>query len=295
MVMVKDNIQLRPGEYQILLKGNIIGKGSLLPDYYLAMDPGDVSEPMDGISTKEPAYGLDAIWIKSNQKDEASFRGYTVVNGATVVVTHLTKLIEDNAHLLLGRQEAQYLVDQLKSTNPKVVEEVIGPDKLTLGDCVKVLQNLLAEKINIRDTLTIFESLADHCKTAKNPDVLTRYVRKALGRGICAKYLSYNEELVVLTLDRAVEDILISGIQYRDDGSSFLQIEPSMAQNILQKIAGSVDKFQDTGTQPILLCGSLVRWELKQLSSRFIPGLVILAFDEIPPDIKTKSVGIVSL
>ena len=295
MVMVKDNIQLRPGEYQILLKGNIIGKGSLLPDYYLAMDPGDVTEPMDGIATKEPAYGLDAIWIKANQKDEASFRGYTVVNGATVVVTHLTKLIEDNAHLLLGRQEAQYLVDQLKSTNPKVVEEVIGPDKLTLGDCVKVLQNLLSEKINIRDTLTIFESLADHCKTIKNPDVLTRYVRKALGRGICAKYLSFNEELVVLTLDRAVEDILISGIQYRDDGSSFLQIEPSIAQNILQRIASSVDKFQDTGTQPILLCGSLVRWELKQLSSRFIPGLVILAFDEIPSDIKTKSVGIVSL
>jgi flagellar biosynthesis protein FlhA len=295
MVMVRDNIQLKPGEYQILLKGNVIGRGNLMADYLLAMDPGDIIDPIEGIPGKEPAYGLDALWIKSNQKDEATFRGYTVVNCATVIVTHLTKLIEEHCHELVGRQEVQNLVDGLKAEYPKVVDEVLGTDRLNLGDVVKVLQNLLEERVSIRDLLTVFETLADYCRNIKNPEVLTRYVRKALGRGIIKKYLTPDDELVVITLDRAVEDLMVSGLQHREDGSTSLQLDPNLAQKILNNIATSLEAFQTTGTQPIILCGSLIRWEIKQLVHRFIPGVVVLAFDEIPQGVKTKTVGSVAI
>jgi len=295
MVMVRDNIQLRPGEYQILLKGNPIGRGNLMVDYLMAMDPGDITEPIDGIATKEPAYGLDALWVKPSQRDEATFRGYTVVNSATVIVTHLTKLIEEQAANLLGRQETQHLIDQLKHDYPKVVEEVIGTDKFNLGDVSKVLQNLLRERVSIRDLLSVFETLADFAKTIKNPDAVTRYVRKSLGRSIVQKYLTPEENLVVVTLDRAVEDLLVSGLQHREDGTTTLQVEPETAQRILSSVAACMDKFQTSGTQPILLCGSLIRWDLKQLINRFIPGLVVIAFDELPPGTKTQSIGIATI
>jgi flagellar biosynthesis protein FlhA len=295
MVMVKDNIQLKPGDYQILLKGNCIGRGSLMADYYLAMDPGDIVEPIDGIPGREPAYGLEAVWIKPTQKEEASFRGYTVVNCATVIVTHLTKLIEEHASELLGRQEAQNLIEGLKEEAPKVVEEVIGSDRLSLGEVVRVLQNLLAERVSVRDLRSIFETLADYCRSIKNPDVLTRYVRKALGRGIIKKYMTPDDKLVVITLDRAIEDLIVAGLQHRDDGSTSLQLEPEMAQRILNGIAETLEAFQTTGTQPIILCGSLIRWDIRQLVNRFIPGVVVLAFDEIPAGTQTKSIGIVRL
>jgi flagellar biosynthesis protein FlhA len=295
MVMVRDNIQLRSGEYQILLKGNVVAGGNLMVDYYMAMDPGDIVDKIDGIDTKEPAYGLDAMWIKGSQKDDAIFRGYTVVNCATVVVTHLTKIIEENASLLIGRQEAQHLIDQVMRTHPKVVDEVLGTDRLVLGDFVRILQNLLDERVSVRDCLTILETVADHCKNIKNPDALTRYVRKALGRSIVQKYKDMDGKLVVITLDRAVEDLLVAGLQYREDGSTSLQLEPQMAQRILAGIAESMNGFQNTGTQPILLCGSLIRWDLRQLIGRFIPGLCVIAFDELPAGLETKSIGIVSL
>ncbi|MBQ49036.1 MAG: flagellar biosynthesis protein FlhA [Zetaproteobacteria bacterium] len=295
MVMVRDNVQLKPGEYQVLLKGNSIAKGALMVDYSLAMDPGDVSDPIDGIPGKEPAYGLDATWIKNSQKDEAAFRGYTVVNTATVIVTHLTKIVDDHAAELLGRQEAQSLIDGLKQEYPKVVEEVLSPDRLSLGDIVKVLQNLLAEKVSIRDLLTVFETIGDYCKSIKNPDVLTRYVRKGLGRGIIGKYLSHDEKLLVITLDRAVEDLVVSGIQHREDGSSTLQLEPEIAQQILNSVAAVIDVFQTTGTTPIILCGSLIRWDFRHLIARFVPGVTVLAFDEIPQGVVTESVGVVTI
>lgn len=295
MVMVKDNIQLKPGDYQIMLKGNAIGRGALMADYYLAMDPGDIVETIPGIPGKEPAYGLDAVWVKASQREEASFRGYTVVNCATVIVTHLTKLIEEHSHELLGRQETQGLIEQLKEEAPKAVEEVIANDRLSLGEVVKVLQNLLSERVSIRDLRTIFETLADHCRVIKSPDVLTRYVRKSLGRGIIRKYLTPDEKLVVVTFDRAVEDLIASGIHQRDDGSTSLMLEPEIAQRILNRVAETLEAFQQTGTQPIILCGSYIRWDIRQLINRFIPGVVVLAFDEIPAGTQTKSLGIVNL
>ncbi|MEY4632367.1 MAG: Flagellar biosynthesis protein FlhA [Pseudomonadota bacterium] len=295
MVMVRDNIQLAPGEYQILLKGNVIGRGNLMIDYYLAMDPGDISDPIQGIKTIEPAYGLEAIWIKPNQRDEATFRGYTAVNCATVVVTHLTKLISEHAQELLGRQETQNLIDSVKKEHPKVVEEMIGADRLTLGDVVKVLQNLLGEGVSIRDALTIFETLADHSKSIKSPEVLTRYVRIALGRGIIKKYLTNDNQLLIASLDRAVEDTIVMSQHTNEDGSSTLDLDPEMAQRLLNSIAATMRNFEPHGAIPILLCGSRIRWGLRKLVNRFIPGLIVLAFDELPQGTKTKSVGTVRL
>ena len=295
MVMVRDNIQLKPGEYQIMLKGNPIASGNLMPDYQLAMAPEDIFDPIEGIATKEPAYGLDAVWIKNSQKDEASFRGYTVVNCSTVITTHLTKVIQDHSAELLGRQEVQGLIDGLKESYPKVVEEVLSGDRLSLGDVVKVLQNLLAEGVSVRDLLSIFEALADHAKNIRHPDALTRHVRRSIGRSICRRHLSMEGDLVVTSLDRAVEDLLISGLQQNEDGSTSLNVDPEIAQNLLNNIATGMDVFQTTGTVPILLCGSRIRWDLHKIISRFIPGLAVLAFDEIPGDIKTRTVGIISL
>ena len=295
MVMVRDNIQLKPGEYQILLKGNVIGRGNLMSDHWLAMDPGDISDPVKGIKTKEPAYGLDALWVKPSQKDEATFRGYTVVNCPTVIVTHLTKLIGENAHNLLGRQEAQKLIDNLKADAPKVVEEVVGADRLSLGDVVKVLQNLLAESVSIRDIHSIFETLADHCKKVSHPDILTRYVRKALGRGIIKKYLANDTTLHIATLDRAVEDVLVGALQSAEDGTTYFNIDTKYVERLLNKVAETMRNFDALGTMPVLVCGSRIRWDLRKLINRFVPGVVVVAFDEIPSEIQTNKVGVVSL
>ena len=175
-----------------------------------------------------------------------------------------------------------------------MVDEVIAADRLNLGDVVKVLQNLLTEGVSIRDLLSVFETLADHCKTVRHPDALTRYVRKALGRGIIKKYLSPDNQLVVINLDRMTEDVLVSGINQLEDGSTSLNIDPQQAQSLLNNIFESMRSFETSGTQPILLCGSRVRWDLRKMISRFIPSLTVLAFDEIPKDIQTKNIGSVT-
>ena len=295
MVMVRDNIQLKPNDYRVLLKGQPIATGSLMPDHELAMAPEEAYEAIDGYKTKEPAYGLDAYWIRTNQKDEASFKGYTVVNCATIIVTHLTKIIQDHAHDLIGRQETQNLIESLKERSPKVVEEVLSADGLDLGTVAKVLQNLLREGVSIRDMLTLFESLADHCKEVKHPNSLTRYARKAIGRSIVRKYLGESDTLYIISLDRGVEDLLVSCLQQNENGTTSLNLEPNLAQKLLNKIADSMKYFDKTSTIPILICGAQIRWDLKNLIQEFIPGLTVLSFDEIPGDIKTNILGTINL
>ena len=296
MVMVRDNIQLKPGDYQILLRGNVISRGSLMVDQLLAMSPDDQQHRIQGVPTKEPAYGLEALWIRPNQQDEASFHGYTVVNCSTVVVTHLTKVIHDHAHELVGRQEVQSLIDNLKQSSPKVVEEVFSNDsQINLGVIVKVMQNLLLEGVSIRDSLTIFESLADLSRLTPHPEILTRNVRISLGRGIIKKYLKQDDSLAVAHLDRAVEDLLLSGIHENDDGTSSLNIDPELAHRLLNQIADSMKAFETSGSNPILLCGARIRKDIKLMLDRFIPGIPVLAFDEIPTDIRTQTVTTVSI
>jgi len=295
MVMVKDNIQLKSGEYQILLKGEKMGGGHLMVDYLLAMDPGNVIEPIDGIKTKEPAYGLDAVWIKGEQKENASFQGYTVVNSSTIIVTHLNKIITEHSAELIGRQEVQELIDRIKTEYPKVIEEVIGQDRLTLGDVVKVLQDLLRESVSIKDLLTVFETLADHSRKIKHPDVLVRHVRKALGRSIVSRYLVNDKELHVISLDRATEDYLVSLIVHHEEGSTSLNLDPNIAQKLLTQTAEGIKAFDTIQSIPVVICGALIRLDFKKLLHRFIPGVVILAFDEIPHEVIMKNIGTIRL
>jgi len=292
-VQLRDNLQLDPGTYQILLKGNKIAQGSLLVDYFLAMDPGGVDLPIHGETTRDPVYGLPAIWVHKKDKDEAVFRGYTVVNCSTVIATHVTKILKEYSYELITRQDVQYLVDKLKESNPKVVEEVVQAERLGLGDVVKVMQNLLREDVSVRDILTLFETLADHCKILKNTDLLSEQCRKAMGRNIVHKLLNDKEELLVVTFDRLIEDILNGNLVTSENGSSYLNLDAKNAQEILSKLMRGLARFDTEGTQPVLLIGSRVRQAFQRLIHRYIPLLTILSFDEVPAEVKIKNIEMI--
>lgn len=293
-VQLRDNLELDPTQYAILLKGSRVATGRLMVDFFLAMDPGDVAVPVSGEPTSDPVYGLPALWVHKRDRDEAVFRGYTVVNCATVIATHLTRVLKENSNELLTRQDTQELVDRIKSTDPKVVEEVIHSDRLSLGDLVKVLQALLAEDVSVRDLLTIFETLADHCRQTKNPEVLSEFCRKALGRSITQKYLNDRGELVVLTFDRLIEDQIAGALVTQDLGPSYLKMDASMAQGILQKLLQAMQGIEDECPQPVLLVSARIRKAFRNLVSGYISQLVVLSFDEVPQETKTKTYKLIS-
>lgn len=293
-IQLRDNLQLDPGQYQVLLKGNKIAHGNLMIDYYLAMDPGTVELPIDGESTMDPVYGLPALWVHKREKDEAVFRNYTVVNCATVLATHLTKVLREHSAELITRQEVQYLVDRIKETNPKVVEEVLHNDRLSLGDVVKVLQNLLREDVSIRDILSILECLADHCKISKNADVLSEQCRKNIGRSITQKFKNENEELVVVTFDRLNEDVLSGGLVTTEAGSSYFNLDARTAQDLIQKLMKGLQRFENEGTQPVLLLPTRLRLAFQRLISRYLPQLAVLSYDEVPPDTQLRNIEMIS-
>jgi flagellar biosynthesis protein FlhA len=293
-IQLRDNLQHDPGQYSISLKGSKIASGQLMVDYFLAMDPGNVEMPIHGEPTTDPVYGLPAMWIHKRDKDEAVFRGYTVVNCATVIATHITKALREHAAELLTRQDVQYLVDKLKETNPKVVEEVIHSERLSLGDVVKVMQNLLREDVSVRDILSLFECLADHCKIVKNPDVLSEQCRKSLGRSIAQKYVNDKEELVVVTFDRMIEDILGGGLVTTDSGNSYLNLDARQAQEILQKLMTGISSFEMEGTQPVLLISARLRMAFQRLMVRYLPQVSVLSYDEVPSGIRIKNLQMIA-
>ena len=293
-VQLRDNLQLEPGGYQILLKSNKVAAGNLMVDYFLAMDPGGVELPIGGEVTKDPVYGLPAIWVHKRDKEEAVFRGYTVVNCSTVVATNITKVLKEHAAELITRQDVQYLIDKLKETNPKVVEEVMQSDRLTLGEVVKVMQNLLREDVSVRDILTLFECLADHCRIIKNPDVLSELCRKSFGRNIVQKYINDKDELVVVTFDRLIEDILSGGLVTTENGSTYLNLDAKNAQEILQKLLKGIQIFDKEGSQPVLLISARMRQAFQKLVTRYIPQLVVLSYDEIPHDVNIRNLELIT-
>lgn len=293
-IQLRDNLQHDPGQYSISLKGSKIAQGQLMVDYFLAMDPGNVEMPINGEPTTDPVYGLPAMWIHKREKDEAVFRGYTVVNCATVIATHITKALREHAAELLTRQDVQYLVEKLKDSNPKVVEEVIHSERLSLGDVVKVMQNLLREDVSVRDILSLFECLADHCKIIKNPDVLSEQCRKSLGRSIAQKYLNDKEELVVVTFDRMVEDILAGGLVTTDNGNAYLNLDARQAQDILQKLMSGISAFEVEGTQPVLLISARLRAAFQKLMVRYLPQVSVLSYDEVPSGIRIRNLQMIA-
>jgi flagellar biosynthesis protein FlhA len=292
-IHIQDNMQLKPGEYLIRLKGIEIARSEMMLNYFLAMNPGAPNEKIDGIATKEPTYGLDAYWIKEEKRELAMAKGYTVVDIATVLTTHLSDVIRRHFHDLLGRQEVQRLLDNLKESHPKVVEELI-PHQLTLGSVVKILQNLLIEQIPIRDLLTIMECLADWAPMVKQLDILTEYVRQALSRTITSLYQTADGELTVLTLDQQVEKTITESIQ-KTDQANYLALEPWLAHAIMNRVAKKLEGFAPLNLQPIILCSAMVRSHFKKLADRFIPNLVVLSYDEVANMVKIKTLGAVEL
>ena len=290
---VRDNLQLKPGGYAILIRGNEIAVGELMIDYLLAMDPGDAKKQIEGVPTREPAFNLPAVWIPSSRKEEAQFSGYSVVDLSTVVATHLTEVIKSHANELLGRQEVQRLLDNLTKTNPKTVEELNSA--LSLGLVQKVLQNLLKERVSIRDMLTVSETLADYAPMSKDPEMLTEYVRQKLARGILKSVLGAGAtDLHVLTLDPVVEDIITAGIQKTEHGT-YLSVDPKKVQAIIQGLQDEMDKFGQLAQPPAVLCSPVVRRHFRRLVERFVPTLVVLSHNELVTDLNIHSAGQVKM
>ncbi len=290
-VHIRDNLQLNPNQYTFSLKGVRVAEAEMLPGHFMAMDPGMVTETIKGIATMEPAFGLPAIWISSDKKDRAQIAGYTVVDCTTVMATHISEIIKQHSHELIGRQEVQGLLDNLSKTYPKLVEDLI-PTVLSLGTIMRVLQNLLKEGVSVRDLRTILETLADWASATQDTDVLTEYVRHALARTISSD-LAVNGIIPVITLSRPAEDAIRNSIQHKETGS-YLAIDPIIAQRILDSIGKSITLFEG-GSRPVLLSAPQIRPYVRSLTERYYPALAIISHNEVTPNLKVRSLGTVTL
>jgi flagellar biosynthesis protein FlhA len=292
-VRIRDNMQLKPNAYLIKIKGIEIASGELLLDNYLAIGP-DIENDNEiiGIDTLEPAFSLPARWIETADKERAEMKGYTVVDPASVLATHLTAIIKSHAYELLGRQEIQNIVDYIKEHNSAVVDELI-PELMSLGDLQRVLANLLKEQVSIRDIVTIMETLADYSKITKDVDVLTEYVRQALKRQISKQYSGDKQTMSVLTLDPGLEEKLRESIQHSEFGS-YLALDPDIAQPMIDRLSRQYEELSQRGITPIVICAPILRLYFKRLIERFISNLVVLSYNEIDSNINVEVIGMVS-
>ncbi len=290
-VHIKDNLQLNPNQYTFSLKGIIVAQSEILPGHFMAMDPGMVTEKIKGIDTVEPAFNLPALWITEDKKERALLAGYTVVDCTTVMATHLSELIKQHSHELIGRQEVQALLDNLSRSYPKLVQEIV-PTILSLGSIMRVLQNLLKEGVSIRDLRTILETMADWAPHTQDTNVLTEYVRHALSRTI-SNSLAVDNVIPLVTLAREAEDAIQSSIQHRETGS-FLNIDPNIAQQILDSLGQAFNLF-DGGHPPTLLVAPQIRPHVRNLIERYYPTLNVISHNEISPNLKIRSLGTVTL
>lgn len=290
---LRDNLQLKPGEYRVVIKGNPVAQAELLIDHYLAMDPGDAKHRIEGVETVEPAFNLPAVWIPEAQKEEAMLAGYTVVDPSTVIATHLTEVFRRNLHEFLGRQETQELLDNLAKRAPKAVESLV-PAVLSLGGAQKVLQALVQENVSIRDLLTIVETLADYAVATQDPQQLTEYVRAKMARTIVKPYMGEDGTLPIITLSPQIDEILAGAMRPAEQGG-FLALEPGLAQQIIQAVNRSTEDAMVADGTPILLVAPHIRNQFAQLLSRFIPTLPVISQAEIPADVKIQSAATVEL
>ncbi|MBP1949141.1 flagellar biosynthesis protein FlhA [Virgibacillus litoralis] len=293
VVRIRDNIQLNPNEYRLKIKGNEVAFGELLLDHYLAMTPDIDDEEIDGIETKEPAFGLPAKWISEENKDDAELSGYTVVDPPSVVSTHITEIIKQNAHALLGRQETKQLIDHLKENYPILVEEVT-PEPLAVGDVQKVLAKLLKENISVRNLPIIFETLADFAKMTNDTELLTEYVRQALSSQITKQYVTDDMSLKVITVSGKVEKMIAESIQQTEHGN-YITLDPESQQIIVKTLHDEVEKLTLQEETAVVLCSPAIRMYLKQLLDRFLPQVVVLSYNELEPSVQIQSVGVVNV
>ena len=292
MVRLRDNIQLNPNEYVIKIKGVEVSRTELLFDHFLAMNPGIASEDLGGIDTVEPAFGLPAKWITENEREKAEILGYTVVDPPSIIATHLTEIIKNNATNLLSRQDVKLLLDNVREEHPALVDE-ITPKELSLGEIQKVLSNLLKEQISIRDMVTILETLADYVHITRDTDMLTEYVRQSLNRYITKKYVE-NNLLKVITLDSELEQLIMSSLNQTESGS-YINLEPNKIQQILHNTLSAVERLTSIGLQPIVLTAPILRIYFKQLTEQSLKELIVLSYNEIEPSVEVQSIGMVTL
>jgi flagellar biosynthesis protein FlhA len=290
-VRVRDNLQLQPNQYVVKLRGVEVARGDLLINQYLAMNAGLADEQIEGIPTTEPAFGLPALWIQASLKDRAELLGYTVVDPPSVLTTHLTEVIKGNAANILSRQDVQTLITNLKAEHPAVVDELI-PGVLSIGETQKVLQNLLRERITIRDLVTIVETLADYARQTRDTEALTEYVRQRLARAISAQYRGADGLVHVITLSPRVEQQLTEALKQTDQGT-MIAMEPVRAQQLLQRLAGEMERVAGLGHAPVLLCSARLRLAVRRLTERVLPNLVVLSFSEIATGVDVQAEGMV--
>jgi len=290
-IRIRDNLQLPANTYRVLLRGEEIARSTVMPGMFLAMNPGTATGEVQGTQTTEPAFGLPAVWVAEAQRDHAQLLGYTVVDGATVITTHLSELVKQQAPELIGRMEIQQLLDSLKETSPKLVEDLV-PGVVPVGVIQKVVQNLLRERVPVRDLARILEATADAIGITRDPLTLTEYVRQHLGRSLTSPHLSDNNELGVLILDPKLEQTIQAGIETTDRGS-FLAIDPTRLQELLNRITTGISSLLP-GAQPVLLTNPVVRPHLRHLLERALPHLVVLSHSEVPMDVRVINLGTVA-
>jgi len=293
-VRIKDNLELKPGGYAVRIKGVEVARGELLVDHFLAMDPGTVIEKMEGIETTEPVFGLSAVWISEDQREDAQYNGYTVVDLSTVMATHLTEIIKTNLFELFGRQELVRVLDSLKEKYPKVVTDLI-PDVLPLGAVLKVLQNLLREGVSIRDLRTILEALGELGVHTKDPLALTEHARAALYRTITESIKSIKGDIPLFTLDRHIEESIAGGIIPAEKGAQELSIDPKITQSILASLNEKIEEATGLGEKMVVLCSPIIRGHFKKLTEKFIPNLIVVSHNELSPNANIRSLGTVRL
>ncbi len=292
IIRLRDNIQLNPNQYIIKIKGIQVSEGEILFDHYMAMNPGFVEEEISGIPTFEPSFHLPAIWITENQRERAESVGYTVVDPPSIIATHLTEIIRQYIADLLTRQDVQNLVNNVKESNPSLVEELI-PKLLGLGDIQKVLQNLLREGISVRDLVTIFETLADHAAATRDTDILTEYVRQSLKRAISNKYFPLNETTSVVTLDPSLEQEIMGSVKQTEQGA-YLTLAPEKTKSIMSSVETEIGKLEKLGKNPIVITSPIVRMYFKRLTEDYFKDLVVVSYNEIDSHVELQSVGMVT-
>jgi flagellar biosynthesis protein FlhA len=291
-VRMRNNPEINPNQYLIRIKGEEVTRGEILTDHYLAIDNGDVSNPVEGIDTIEPAFGIPARWISEDKKVMADVAGYTLIDPVSVMITHLSEIIRTHCHEILSRQDVKTMVDNMKATNPTVVEDLI-PAIISIGYLQKVLCMLLREGVPIRDMETILEALAENVTSLKDMDIAVEYVRQALRRTITRRFSEANS-LRVVTLDPRIEDTIIANVKKAERGS-YLSLDPDMAQKIMACAGDAIDKVRDVVPQVIVLTSPVVRVYFKKLVDQFIQNVTVLSYNEIDSAVQIQSIGNITL
>ncbi len=292
MIRLRDNIQLKPNEYVIKIKGVEVARYELRTDSYMIMNPTGGPIEIDGMETREPAFGLSAMWISDDKKEIAEMKGYTVVDASSVLATHLTEVVKQYAHELLGRQEVKNLLDNLKEQYPALVEDIV-PKMLTIGEIQKVLSNLLRENVPIRDLVMILETLGDYAALTRDPDMLTEYVRQRLKRVITERFIP-SKIAQVITLDSQIEDMILDSIRQNEHGS-YIALDPTIIQKIRNSFIRTVNDLHAKGISPIILTSPMIRIYFKKIIEDYISFVPILSYNELEPEVEVQSVGMVTL